>query len=346
MKIERLQQAASILSKCGAQTIQDGAAAVPIFRGFVLNCVLQPGQSATFTREITGTAPWVLRSISCDQTPTNLVGVRVQIQLPNGRNLFGGSGIDISQFSWVGSWRWLQTPELRCEPGSKIQVTLTNAIPPPPGGGGCPPVYTPPPAYAINFVFEGAYLFFMRGGPQTPSTQTLASDLPRYQGTTNQNIMAPAWMSSDFPQTPAGYEDEYFVYSSPAPIDNPLISTWTIGTNTLGTPVVNVAPDPVPLEIQVDNNYESFFVSRILFDLQISTGCSAIVKAKLRTGGGRLLNDSAIDIPRYLNGAEFPINWRVKGGDSVFVDANLFDLAGTGTVTLQVFLEGYRRRKR
>jgi hypothetical protein len=322
--------------------MQDGTYAVPIYRGFVLNCVLQPGQSATFTREITGNAPWSLRAISCDQTPTaNLVGLRVQIQMPNGRNLFGGNGIDISQFSWIGSWRWLQNPELRCEPGSKIQVTLTNAVPPSPVG--CPPV--PPSPYAVNFLFEGACLFFMRGGAQVSGSQSLASELPRYQGTSNQNIMAPAWMSSDFPQTPAGYEDNYFIYSSAAPIDQPNISSWTVGVNGVGTSVVTVAPDPVPIEVQIDTNYDSFFVTRILFDLQLTANCSAIVKAKIRTGGGKLLNDSAIDVPRYLNGAEFPSNWRVKGGDSVFIDANLFDLAGTGTATLQVFLEGYRRKK-
>jgi hypothetical protein len=341
MKIEHLQQAASILTKCGAQTMQDGTYAVPIYRGFVLNCVLQPGQSATFTREITGNAPWSLRAISCDQSPTaSLVGLRVQIQMPNGRNLFGGNGIDISQFSWVGSWRWLQDPELRCEPGSKIQVTLTNAHS---QWSGCPPV--PPPALAVNFLFEGVCLFFMRGGVQVSGSQSLASALPRYQGTMNENIMAPAWMSSDFPQTPAGYADEYFIYSSPAPIDQPTVSTWTVTAQTASVSTVTVAPDPVPLEVQIDGNYESFFVSRILFDLQLTTGCSAIVKAKIRTGGGKLLNDSAIDMPRYLNGAEFPSNWRVKGGDSVFIDANLFDLAGQGTATLQVFLEGYRRRK-
>jgi hypothetical protein len=83
-----------------------------------------------------------------------------------------------------------------------------------------------------------------------------------------------------------------------------------------------------------------------LFDVQTTEEASAIVLAKLRTGAGYVLNDNFIDYARYLCGAEYPSNWRVKGGDSVFIDPVLADVAATtGTVTLQVFLEGYKRRR-
>jgi hypothetical protein len=197
-------------------------------------------------------------------------------------------------------------------------------------------------AVPVNLLFEGACLFFMQGGqPATPSQ--LASSLPRYQGNLNENILAPAWMGNEGLITPRGFVDEYFVYSTPDPIDEPTQTTWTL---TAG--VVTTAPNPLPFEIQIDPGYD-FFVRRMLFDVQLITGGqavpAAIVLGKLRTGAGYVLNDNYIDLARYLCGAEYAGNWKVKGGDSVFIDANLADMSGTGTVTFQVHLEGYRRRR-
>ena len=327
MKLEYLKQADTILSKCGRPVLPGGVSAVPLFKGFVLPMVLSPGGAVTFTKEITGGLPWVLRAISSDKTSATLVGIRCQIQLPNGRFLFGGNGVDIGQFAWVGSWRWLQDPELRCEPGSKIQVTLTDTT-----SGNLAA------AVAVNLLFEGADLLFMRGG-QLAQPQPLASSLPRYQGIVNENILAPAWWSDEGLDTPPGFIDEYFVYSTPDPVDQPAQTTWTVTGGAVTTP-----PNPLPLEIQVGPGYE-LHVRRILFDVQKTSSAAAIVVGKLRTGAGYALNDSFIDLARYLNGAEFAANWRVKGGDSVFIDVNLADVSGTGTITFQVHLEGYRRRR-
>lgn len=331
MKLEYLRQAEAILNKCGRPQLPGGVSAVPLFSGFVMPMVLNPGGAVTYTKEITTREPWVLRAISSDRASASLTGIRCQIQLPNGRFLFGGNGVDIGQFCWVGSWRWLQDPELRCEPGSKIQVTLTDAT-----------LTGMEAAVPVNLLFEGACLFFMQGGQAATPSQGLASSLPRYQGVLNENILAPAWMSNEGLLTPLGFVDEYFVYSTPDPIDEPTQTTWTL---TAG--VVTVAPNPTPFEIQIDPGYD-FFVRRMLFDVQLAgdqSPAAAIVLGKLRTGAGYVLNDNYIDLARYLCGAEFAANWKVKGGDSVFIDANLADMAGTGTATFQVHLEGYRRRR-
>ncbi len=328
MKLEYLEQAQAALSKCGRPMLPGGVSAVPIPHSFVMPMVLEPGGAVTFVKEITSRGPWELLAISSSQASASLVGIRCQIQLPNGKFLFGGNGIDIGQFAWVGSWRWLQSPELRCEPGSKLQVTLTDTT-----AGGLAQS-TP-----VNLFFEGADLHFMRGGEMSfPGTP--ASALPRYQGVLNESILAPAWMSGEGLETPAGFVDEYFMYATPTPVDQPAATTWTVTGGAVTTP-----PNPLPFEIQIEQGYTYFFVRRMLFDVQVTDTASAIVLGKLRTGAGYVLNDNFIDLARYLCGAEFPGQWQIKGGDSVFIDLALADVTGTGTVTFQVFLEGFKRRR-
>ncbi len=327
MKLEYLEQAQATLSKCGAPMLPGGVLAVPIFRGFLMPMVLEPGGAVTFQKEITGRVPWELRAISCDRASASLSGIRIQIQLPNGRFLFGNNGIDAGQFAWVGSWRWLQDPGLRCEPGSKIQVTLTDTTS---GGLGA--------ATPVNLLFEGSYMHFVKGGT-APAPGSLASALPRYQGIVNENILAPAWMSGEGLVTPDGYEDKYFVYSTQTPEDQPAATTWTVTGGAVTTP-----PNPLPFQIQIEQTYKYFFVRRMLFDVQVTDSASAIVLGKLRTGAGYVLNDNYIDLARYLGGSEYAGQWKIKGGDSVFIDAALADVAGTGTVTFQVHLEGWTRR--
>lgn len=329
MKLEYIQQADIILSKCGRPQLPLGVSAVPLYRTFVMPMVLSPGGAVTFTKEITGGAPWVLRAISSDQTASVQIGIRMQVQLPNGRFLFGGNGIDVGQFCWVGSWRWLQDPELRCEPGGKLQVTLTDV------SGGNITQATP-----VNLTFEGAYLYFMRGGRLTKAPP-LASSLPRYQGIVNENILAPAWMSNEGLQTPDGYYDENFIYATPEPVDQPQQTTWTIVAGA-----VTVDPNPTPpFEIQIDPG-EDFFVRRILTDVEVTGTAFAAVLSKFRTGGGYVLNDNYIDASRYFGNSVFGGLWKVKGVDSVFTDCQLVDVTGDGTLTVQVFLDGYRRRQK
>lgn len=328
MKLESLREADIILSKCGRPQLPDGVSAVPIAKSFLLPMVADPGATYTFTKEITGTAPWVLRAISSDQVQATLSGVRIQIQLPNGRFLFGGNGVDAGQFAWIGSYRWLQDPDLRCEPGSKIQVTLSDPT-------GALAESTP-----VNLLFEGAYMFFLKGGQLIANGKQLASDLPRYFGVVNENILAPVWMAGDPIQTPPGFEDEYFIYSSFDPVDQPKNTTWVLAAGA-----ITQTPSPLPLEIPIDSGYVHY-IRRVLVDLQLSDSAAAIVLMRLRTGAGYIFNDNFIDYARYVCGAEYAGFWRVKGTDSVFCDLQLADFSGSGNVTYQVFLEGFRRRRK
>ena len=190
----------------------------------------------------------------------------------------------------------------------------------------------------VNLVLDGDYLFFLRS-PVPPSNLSLASDLPRYERGTNQNILAPVWMSNELISTPAGFHDEYYVYATPDPVDFPGPTTWTV---TAGA--VTGFPNPVPFESIIDPGYE-FRCLRMLFDVEVTASAVATVVGKIRTGGGFVYNDNYIDLQRYLCGTEAPKEhlW-VAGGDSVFVDAALVDVTGTGTVTFQAHFEGYRRR--
>ena len=183
---------------------------------------------------------------------------------------------------------------------------------------------------AVNLVFEGAYLYFLQGGQLATDTMALASQLARYRGDSNENILAPPWVAGAEPQVPKGYtSNDHFTYSSE-------VFTFTIGTNANGQ-----------LIIPIDEGYD-MFVRRILTDVQFSGQAgpvTAVVLARLRTGTGYSFNDDFIDLATYLCGAELAKDWKVRGRDEVVVDLQLADVVGVGTVTFQVHLEGVRRRK-
>lgn len=302
------------MSKCGAFSYVRSGAVLPLLRSFLMPMILQPNQTAVFIKEITGDTIWNLRSISSDQGSNSITGVRIQIQLPNGRFLFGGNGIDVGQFAWIGSWRYLMSPDLDCEPGSKIQVTLSDTI-------GLDS------AVAVNLLFEGAYKFYFQGGNPIDWTAALASSVPRYQGIVNENILAPSYTAGFGLETPAGFQDDIFTYSS-------LPLTLTLGAPTTGT-----------LKIPIDSGLK-FHCRRMLFDVIAGSGVTAASwLGRIRTGDGYALNEDFIDLPRYLNGAEFAHDWVIQSGDLVYIDLALVDTAGAGTVSIQAHLEGVRRKR-
>lgn len=319
MKLELLKQADVILSKCGRPVLPGGVTCVPLLKNIVVPMILESGQTTVFMREIPGDTLWCLRAISSDQAMNSVKSIRLQVQFPNGRYLFGGNGQDIGQFAWVGSHRFLVDPEMDFEPGGKLRITLSDTTA---GGAGV--------AQAVNLVFEGAYKYFLKGGQRVPGVMSLASDLPRYRGDSNENILAPCWMTGAQPEVPDGYtSNDFFTYSSE-------VITFTIGTLENGQ-----------LIIPIDEGYD-FFCRRILTDILFAGEAeppTAIVLGRLRTGTGYSLMDDFMDLARYLSGSQWPKDWKIRGRDSVFVDLQVADIVGTGTITYQVHLEGVRRRK-
>lgn len=316
-----LREADRVLNKCGRPVIS-GAVAVPLYRGFLMPMVLSPNESRTFTKEITGDVNWTLRAISSSIGAARAVtGVRIQIQLPNGRFLIGSNGQEIGQFAWIGSWRYsMGEGAIECEPGSKIQVTLTDTL----GLGG---------PLAVNLLFEGAYTFWLRGAGG--GSNSLASELPRYSGVVNENILAPCWVAGEGPYTPVGFEDGRFTYSS--------IDPETVDGKTA---IALAGPLSATLKIDVDAGYD-FFCRRVLVDVtRDDTATAGVFLCRLRTGSGSAFTDTAFDIAQYINGAEYPHDWLVRGDDSVYVDVSLADSAGSGNYYIQVHLEGARRRKK
>ena len=316
MDLQLLQQADQVLSKCGGRTFEGGSV-VPLQKSFLMPMVLQPGQSTIFTKEITGETIWALRAISSDQTSFGITGVRLQIQLPNGRFLIGGNGQDVGQFAWFGSWRYLMDPEVDCQPGSKIQVTLSDTA------GLLAPL-------AVNLLFEGAYKFFFRVPTfwqHRSIWQSLASKLKRYWGIINENILAPCWRAGIGPATPPGFQDDLFTYASPIvtmPIAGPLTATVKI-----------------PIDAGID-----FLCRKVHVDVSGSAAATAgTVLARVRSGTGYALNDDFIDYARYIGGAEWAHDWKVRGEDAVFIDVQLVDTTGAGNIFVQFFLEGVKRRR-
>jgi hypothetical protein len=318
VKLELLTQMDKVLSKCGRPVLPGGITCVTLEKKILMPMVLSPNTSVTFSKEIPGDTIWCLRAISSDQGMNSQVGIRVQIQFPNGRFLFGGNGQDIGQFAWVGSYRFPIDPEMDFEPGGKFKVTLTDT-----GGLNADK--------AVNLVFEGCYKYYLRGGELVPDAMKLASSLPRYQGTVNENILAPCWLTGAQPAVPDGYvSHDLFTYSSD-------VFTFTVPGVLQGQ-----------LTIPIDEGYD-FFCRRILVDFQFVAGNTfigtAIVLAKVRTGTGYALNDDWIDFGKYLCGAEWPKDWKIRGRDAVIVDLQFADDSGSGDATYQVHLEGVRRKK-
>ncbi len=319
-----LREADRVLSKCGRPQIR-GAVAVPLFRGFLMPMVLQPNQTTVFTKEITGDTTWTLRAISSTiGASIAATGVRIQIQLPNGRFLIGQNGQDVGQFAWVGSWRYsFGEAGVECEPGTKIQVTLSDTV----------GLQNP---FPVNLLFEGAYTFYLREQAFFDSGKwSYASQLPRYQAIVNENILAPCWVAGEGPYTPEGFFDQRFTYSSKDPATANGITTVPIAGPTAAT-----------LKISIDAGYD-FWCRRVLVDVtRDATASAGLFLGRLRTGSGYALSDSFFDIARYINCAEWPHDWLIRGEDAVYVDLNLVDTGGTGNFYIQVHLEGVRRRRK
>ena len=142
----------------------------------------------------------------------------------------------------------------------------------------------------------------------------------------NENILAPCWWAGVGPQTPKGFKDDSFTYSS----------------TTLSIPLAG--PVTSSATINMDNGID-FIACRILVDLVPgATVTAGSVLMRFRINDGYALMDDYIDVARLIAGAEWPVTWDIKGGDQIVVEMVLVDAVGTGSMSVQVHLEGSKRR--
>ena len=314
MDVQLLKQADVVLSKCGRPVAPLGMSAVCLYRGIPIQAVFPvtpASASQTITREISGDTTFLLRAIST--TSSAATALSVQIQLPDGRFLLSNLA-DVLTFAGYGSWRWLLTEELECPPGTKITVTLVDQ--------------NPTVAQPVMLLFEGADRYLLRsargGAPR------LASDLPRYRISENQNIMAPCSMAGEGPETPDGYQDEEFTYVSD------LFTQDVAGTNLTGT-----------LNIPIDQGSD-FLCRRLAFQQTVDATVvlPGLFLVRMRDSSGYALMDDYLDLIGLLNGAPLPgKDWRIAAGGQIFIDVQLAGATGTGNAYLTAYLEGVRRSR-
>ena len=300
-----------VLSKCGRPTPPRGVSSVYIPHSFLLQTLdLSSGQT-TIEKTVTGDTTWMLRAISGNGDMPYW-----QVILPNGQPFLNQSQL-VQEVAGYGSGRLLMAKEVPCPPESKIQVRLTAL------------------SDAVQMLFEGAYCYYVKS--QKPSQ--LAGPLPpRYLDNPNQNILAPCWMHGTGPSTPPGYEDSPFTYVSAVPV---------IGRGLSFTSPSDIGQFAT-IEIAIESSSD-FVVRRFHFDVTQDAGVTdGEILARIRSASGHVFSDDYIDVARYIGGAPYAHDWWLKARDTIILDLQLVDFAGTTGLEqmyMQVHVEGVKRRK-
>ena len=314
-KFQLVTEADLVLSNCG-RFVPPVGSVVYIGHSFLLQAVLGVGANDVFCKEVTGDTTWCWRSIS-PALSADPPAVYAQVLKPDGHFLFNGL-LDLTQVAGFGSHRFLLTREMEVPPGSKIQLTLDDNYP---AAAAVQPV---------SFLAEGAYAYYLKNGQRSGSAEHEASGMERITGTVNQNLLAPCWMSGNGPRTPHGFKDEQAIYGD---------GTSNVATVAIGG---NVA---AKCSIQLDNDCD-FEARRFLFDVKKDVGVTAgTFSGRIRNGSGYALTDDYIDLPRYLGSSCWAKDWRLKHGDQILFDLVLVDGAGAGSMSIECFVEGVKRRR-
>lgn len=308
---ELLQQADMVLSKCGRpMPPKAGLSAVEIPAHFFYQAVVPDQSTQQQYREITGEHTFFLRAISGIPAPDS---VYVQFKFPNGRYLQQALRI-WSQMAGVGSNRYNLDREVECPPGTKIWITGDTSIPNP--GSDQP----------FSCLFEGVYRVWMKNGMPAIYPE-LAGNLPRVFSSRNQNILAPRWMSSQYPG-----EGECFTYSTS--VDNP--PTFALPTAGGGK--------NLEVKIQTDTGWE-FWIRRFYGFATVDDGDAGTPYVRIRESSGYQLTDDYVDLAK-MSGNAFPGWWRIPPGKDIIIDTLVVDSSGTGDIVLNYWFEGLRRRPR
>lgn len=313
-KFQLITEADFVLSKCG-RFVPPVGSVVLIPASFLLQGILPLAANQSFYKEITGDTTWIWRSISCALS-ANPPSVFAQVMKPDGHFLFNGL-MDLTQVSGYGSNRYLLSREIEVPPGSKIQLTLDDNY------------VAATAVQPVSFLCEGCYAYYLKNGIRSRSVEHEASGLPRVFAGVNQNLMAPAWMQGLGPKTPDGFQDTSFTYGD---------GTSNVATVTLGG---NLAAS---CSIQLDN-VNDFEVRRFFFDVKPGALVTAgTFLARIRAGSGYSFTDDYIDVAKYLGSVYFAKGWNVKRGDQIIFDLVLVDGAGSGTISIECFADGVKRR--
>lgn len=318
MDVQLLTQADFVLNKCGRPVAPTGSSHVYIPHSIPVLQVFPSGAttlSQQITKTVVGDTTWCLRGLSMTTTDTTgaPVSIKWNVMLPKGRFLLNDYQ-DVLQVGGYGSYRYTFTRELRCEAGTTIQCTFTdqnNSVVQP-----------------IAVLFEGAFDYLVRSSnPRICPTNEIAATMPRIFGGTNQNIMAPPWMTGVGPKTPAGYRDDVFTYNS-----------QPVSLDAANGPFTGIQQIPI-------DSSSNFRCRRVLVKISAdNTVTAGTILARLRLGSGYALCDDYFDIARYIGSVRMPKDWDLPAGDSVFVDLQLVDQTGTGNITIQTYLDGVKRR--
>lgn len=335
MDAQLLTQADFTLNRCGRPVAPDGLSVVYLYKAFLVQQYFAANPSArsqTVTKEVVGDATWCLRAIQIvggDPSTATAPAVSFQVLLPNGKFLINNLQ-DVNQVGGYGSYRYLFGKELSCPIGSKLQVTFldTNTA----------------AAQPIAVLFEGAYQYFLRGGQAICSVQDAAAGMPRYLRNFNENIMAPCWMQGIGPAVPAGKADLEWVYGASGLVTN------AAGAVLEGATAIDVANGPFAATQQISIDAASDFrCRRLLFRITAdATVTAGTLLCRVRTGSGYALTDDYFDVATYIGSAPMAKDWDIPASDSVYVDIQYVNDSGgdpgTGSIYLQTYLEGTKRR--
>lgn len=316
MELELIKEANLTLSKCGRPVMPNGLVALGKGTAYLMQFYFpaSPAQaSQTIVKEITPPskaknmpALWALRSIQATE-PASLT---LQVQLPDGSFLFNFP-VAVDQIAGFGSNRFLFTEEKDCPIGSKLQVTLNSTD-------------TTQQQY-VALLFEGCFKYFLKNAPRHNVMPGIGCS-DRYQAGPNQNILAPPWMWGRYPDPVIGcFDVEDYTYAS---------DIQTMGQNSFATAT-----------IQIDTRND-FAARRRFFQIILSDSVTAAtVQVRCRNGSGYAIDDDFLTTS-YIANSPMLHDWDLAAGEQVFFDLQVVDFSGSGTLTVQCFLEGVKRGKK
>lgn len=326
MDPQLLKSANLALSKCGRPKMPQGLSCVPLYKAYLMQFFFEetPAQTTqTLQKEITAPAKglvipeaWALRSIQTSQ-PADLL---LQVQLPDGRFLFSNP-IQLANIAGFGSSRFVFTHEREFPIGAKLQITVqdTNTA----------------ATQSVALLFEGTYKYFLHGDPGKCLDDGGCD--PRYSGSPNQNILAPAWMQGYAPSSPSGCMDiEDFTYaSSDVETSQPYTTLTPTGSGSTATAQVQCDPST------------DFAMRRMFFSIIPAAGVTGYnILVRVRVGSGYALHDDFV-LSSYIANSPMPHDWELAAGEQVFFDLQLVDYVGSGgSVTVQCFMNGPKRGRR